>query len=61
QPAVLATPELSLKAVYSRSLASAQSLATGLENVDLYSDDAGEGRGYDDLLARDDIVGVIIA
>jgi predicted dehydrogenase len=30
-------------------------------SVDLYSDDAESGKGYDDLLKRDDIKGVIIA
>jgi len=29
--------------------------------VDLYSEDAGPGKGYADLLARDDISAVIIA
>ncbi|KAF2138819.1 uncharacterized protein K452DRAFT_233499 [Aplosporella prunicola CBS 121167] len=60
-PAVQAAPSLTLKALYSRSLASAQALSTNLTNVDLYSDDAGAGKAYKDLLARDDIKGVIIA
>jgi predicted dehydrogenase len=55
---VQATPQLTLKAVYSRSLKSAKDL-----NVDvaLYSDDAGSGKTYHDLLLREDIHGVIIA
>ena len=61
QPAVLATPELSLKAIYSRSLASAKSLSENLDNVELYSEDAGEGKSYADLLKRDDTNAVIIA
>lgn len=60
-PAVLATPELSLKAIYSRSLASAKSLSENLDNVELYSEDAGEGKSYADLLKRDDTNAVIIA
>ena len=47
--------------MYSRSLASAKSLATDLgEEVELYSEDQ-EGRGYEELLRRGDIVGVVIA
>ena len=49
---------MTLKAVYSRSLKSAQNLATG---VDLYSDDSGSGKTYHDLLLRDDIHAVILA
>jgi predicted dehydrogenase len=58
-PAIRATPLLTLKAVYSRSQASAQSLASDI-GVDVYSEDQ-EGRGYDALLGRADIVGVVIA
>jgi len=54
-PAVQASPDLELKALYSRSLASAQSLK---ESVDLYSDDS---KPLSDLLSRDDIQAVIIA
>lgn len=61
QPAVLAAKDLTLKAIYSRSLKSAQSLASGLSDVDLYSEDSGAGKGYADLLARQDIKAVIIA
>ncbi|KAK0664408.1 Uncharacterized protein DIS24_g819 [Lasiodiplodia hormozganensis] len=60
-PAVQAAPSLTLKALFSRSLKSAEALASEAPNVDLYSEDAGEGKGYSDLLARPDIKGVIIA
>lgn len=39
-PAIQATPLLSLKAIYSRSLKSAQSLAETVSDVDVYSDDS---------------------
>jgi hypothetical protein len=60
QPAIQANPALALKAVYSRSLASAKSLSEGLNDVELYSEDK-EGAGLDELLKRDDIKGVVIA
>ncbi|KAL2222062.1 hypothetical protein M432DRAFT_601348 [Thermoascus aurantiacus ATCC 26904] len=60
-PAVQAAKDFTLKAVYSRSLSSAQNLASKTSGVDLYSEDAGPGKGYADLLARDDISAVIIA
>ncbi|PYH41616.1 60S ribosomal eL32 domain-containing protein [Aspergillus saccharolyticus JOP 1030-1] len=60
-PVARASPDLTLKAIFSRSLQSAQSLATGVDGVDLYSEDAGTGKSYMDLLARDDIQAVIIA
>ncbi|OAL46623.1 oxidoreductase-like protein family [Pyrenochaeta sp. DS3sAY3a] len=60
-PAIQATSSLALKAVYSRSLKSAKELAEKLEDVELYSDDSGEGKTYDDLLKRDDIKAVVIA
>ncbi|KAJ5488702.1 hypothetical protein N7539_003592 [Penicillium diatomitis] len=59
-PAVQATPDLALKAIYSRSLKSARDLASGAPNCDLYSDDSGHGKTYEDLLARSDIGAVII-
>lgn len=59
-PAIKATPLLNLKAVYSRSLNSAKSLAEQLSDVELYSEDQ-EGKSYDKLLERDDITGVVIA
>ncbi|KAJ4362359.1 hypothetical protein N0V83_010452 [Neocucurbitaria cava] len=59
-PAIQATPSLSLKAVYSRSLKSAQALSEKLSDVELYSDDQ-DGKNFSDLLKRDDIKGVVIA
>ncbi|KAK2753177.1 hypothetical protein FQN54_008003 [Arachnomyces sp. PD_36] len=59
-PAVVASKDLSLKAIYSRSLKSAQGLAEGTD-AGLYSEDSGAGKGYDDLLARQDVVAVVIA
>ncbi|ETS75388.1 hypothetical protein PFICI_12332 [Pestalotiopsis fici W106-1] len=58
-PAVQKSEDLELKAIYSRSLKSAQSVSEGLSGVSLYSNDSQEG--YADLLKRDDIVAVIIA
>ncbi len=58
-PAVLATPLLSLKAIYSRSLSSAQAVSSHLSDIDLYSEDSD--KNYDDLLQRSDIKAVIIA
>ncbi|KAJ5947249.1 hypothetical protein N7466_000264 [Penicillium verhagenii] len=57
----LAVKDLTLKAIYSRSLKSAQDLASTTTNIDLYSEDSGEGHSYSDLLARSDISAVIIA
>ncbi|KAF1847000.1 NAD(P)-binding protein [Cucurbitaria berberidis CBS 394.84] len=59
-PAIQTTAKLSLKAIYSRSLKSAQTLSEKLSDVELYSDDQ-TGQSFDDLLKRDDIKGVIIA
>jgi len=63
-PAILSTPTLRLVAVYSRSLSSAKTLSSEIKsedaNVELYSEDQ-DGKGYEQLLARDDIKGVIIA
>ncbi|KAL3478658.1 hypothetical protein BJX99DRAFT_256306 [Aspergillus californicus] len=59
-PAIQSSPDLSLKAIYSRSLKSAQDIAGGLTGVDLYSDDSGEGKGYDDLLKRGDVQAVVL-
>ena len=50
--------QLTLKAIYSRSLKSAKALDVA---VDLYSDDSGSGKTYHDLLLRDDIHAVILA
>ncbi|KAE8131583.1 hypothetical protein BDV38DRAFT_275805 [Aspergillus pseudotamarii] len=60
-PGVQASDAFDLKAIYSRSLTSAQTLATGVSGIDLYSEDAGSGKSYDDLLSRSDITAVIIA
>lgn len=52
-----------LKALFSRSLASARD-AAGLvpgSAPDLYAEDAGAGRAYRDLLLRDDVAAVIVA
>ena len=61
QPAIQASKDLELKAVYSRSLKSAKSLETDESKVDLYSDDSGPDKSLDDLLARSDIHAAIIA
>lgn len=55
-----AAPALQLVAVYSRSQASAKALATDAGEVELYSEDQ-EGKGYEALLKREDVVGVVIA
>ncbi|OJJ37559.1 hypothetical protein ASPWEDRAFT_39268 [Aspergillus wentii DTO 134E9] len=60
-PAVQASDSLQLKAIYSRSQKSAQDLAVGTSGIDIYSEDSGSGKSYADLLARQDIVAVIIA
>lgn len=52
-------------AIYSRSLKSAQETASlvpdSVTKPDLYAEDAGAGKSYQDLLQRDDISAVIIA
>ncbi|TVY36722.1 Uncharacterized protein LSUB1_G006087 [Lachnellula subtilissima] len=57
-PGVLDADHLTLKAIYSRSLKSAQELGV---KVDLYSDDSGAGKTYHDLLLDESIAAVIIA
>ncbi|KAH7176731.1 oxidoreductase-like protein [Dactylonectria macrodidyma] len=60
-PAIQSCYLLSLKAVFSRSEASATALATK-DNIDAYFETpATPGRSIDDLLARTDIKAVIIA
>ncbi|KFZ09203.1 hypothetical protein V502_08867 [Pseudogymnoascus sp. VKM F-4520 (FW-2644)] len=60
-PAVEATPLLNLKAIFSRSLLAATTLATAAKgDVDTYADD-NDGKDYAALLARSDITAVIIA
>ena len=60
KPAVQASTDLTLKAIWSRSLKSAQTLGADAD-VDIYSEDSGSGKGFNDLLKRDDIQAVIIA
>ncbi|ANB12330.1 hypothetical protein AWJ20_580 [Sugiyamaella lignohabitans] len=63
-PAVLASPNSELKAIYSRSIKSVKAVLEGAtisSKVDTYSDDSGSGKGLDDLLARKDIDAVIVA
>lgn len=57
-PAVQASTDLELKAIYSRSLQSAQNVSSSLTGIDLYSDDS---KPLSDLLSRQDIQAVIIA
>ncbi|KFY59684.1 hypothetical protein V497_04131 [Pseudogymnoascus sp. VKM F-4516 (FW-969)] len=60
-PAIEATPILQLKAIFSRSLVAATTLATVAKgDVDTYADD-NDGKDYAALLARSDITAVIIA
>ncbi|KAK5060011.1 hypothetical protein LTR84_009895 [Exophiala bonariae] len=60
-PAVEASKDLTLKAIWSRSLKSAQSLEADSSKVDIYSEDSGAGKSLDDVLARSDVGAVIIA
>ncbi|OTA70679.1 oxidoreductase family protein [Hypoxylon sp. EC38] len=64
-PAALASPLLSIKAIWSRSLKTAQEAAKLIPGeaapVALYSSDSGDGKSYEDILKRDDIIGVILA
>ncbi|KAK5224577.1 hypothetical protein LTR67_000373 [Exophiala xenobiotica] len=61
KPAVEAAKDLTLRAVYSRSVKSAKTLEVDESKVDIYSDESGTGKSLDDLLARSDIGAVIIA
>ena len=60
QPAVQASKDLELKAIYSRTLKSAQNVDVNA-HVELYSDDSGSRKGFADLLKRSSIQAVIIA
>ncbi|KAF2225909.1 oxidoreductase-like protein family [Elsinoe ampelina] len=62
-PAVLATPALSLKAIFSRSAASANKLVSeaSLSDIEIYSSDSNEAKSLSALLARDDVKAVMIA
>ncbi|KAI1361646.1 NAD(P)-binding protein [Xylaria arbuscula] len=63
-PAALACPLVAVKAVWSRSLKSAEGTAKLLADagtpVEVYSTESGPNKSYDDLLKRDDIVGVML-
>lgn len=59
-PAVQASTDLQLKAIYSRSLKSAQDVSSSLSDVDLYSDEEGS-KPLSEMLSRPDISAVIIA
>ncbi|PYH96208.1 NAD(P)-binding protein, partial [Aspergillus ellipticus CBS 707.79] len=61
-----------LKALYSRTLKSAEALlasvktpkeaaADAVRKIDVYAEDAGEGRTYEDLLGREDVMAFVIA
>ncbi|KAF7560859.1 hypothetical protein G7046_g3290 [Stylonectria norvegica] len=59
-PAVLACKDLTLKAVYSRSEKSAQSMTENASHsIDVYTDESGGG--YDELVKRSDIEAFIIS
>ncbi|KAI1389417.1 NAD(P)-binding protein [Hypoxylon trugodes] len=65
-PAALASPLLSIKAIWSRSRKTAEEAAKlvpsdAASSVDLYSSDSGEGKSYEDILKREDITGVVLA
>ncbi|KAI0012608.1 oxidoreductase family protein [Xylariaceae sp. FL0662B] len=65
-PAALASPLISIKAIWSRSLKSAEEAAKLIPgdagaSVELYSADAGKGKSYEDILKRDDVTGLILA
>ncbi|KAI4720307.1 NAD(P)-binding protein [Aureobasidium sp. EXF-10727] len=63
-PGIKANGDLfSLKAIYSRSLSSAQKLSKQVESSspDLYAEDAGSDKSYANLLERSDIEAVVIA
>ncbi|RMZ82384.1 hypothetical protein DV737_g2085, partial [Chaetothyriales sp. CBS 132003] len=65
RPAVLASEDLTLLAVYSRTLASAKTFVSEIEEgnnkISLYSDDSPASHSLDSLLVRADISAVIIA
>lgn len=60
KPAVQASKDLTLKAIWSRSLKSAQNIGADA-NVDVYSEDSGSGKSFNDLWKRADIQAVILA
>lgn len=64
KPGIKANGDLfSLKAIYSRSLSSAEKLSKDVDSSspDLYADDAGNDKSYAKLLERSDIQAVVIA
>jgi predicted dehydrogenase len=61
QPAINACKNLELKAIYSRSLKSAQTLGQDLSGIELYSEDSGDEKNYAALLKKGGIDAVIIA
>ncbi|TGJ79586.1 hypothetical protein E0Z10_g9180 [Xylaria hypoxylon] len=64
-PAALACPQISVRAVWSRSLKSAEETAKILADagtpVDVYSGESGVEKSYDDILKREDITGLVLA
>jgi predicted dehydrogenase len=55
----LASKDLELKAIYSRSLKSAKDVAGEVsQKIDLYSEDISQG--YEDILKRDDIQALVV-
>ncbi|KAI1325713.1 NAD-binding Rossmann fold oxidoreductase family protein [Xylariaceae sp. FL0255] len=59
-PAILASKHLEIKAVFSRSMKSAEAVASlAGHSVDLYSDDSN--KGFDDLLKRSDISALVLS
>lgn len=65
KPAALASPLLAIKAIWSRSLKTAEDAAKLVPSdngpVELYSSDSGVGKSYEDILKREDVTGVVIA
>lgn len=60
QPAIEAAENIELRAVYSRTAQSAQSIATAVSSqVELYSDDSE--RAFEELLNGDDIQAVVLS
>ncbi|KAH9885169.1 oxidoreductase family protein [Xylariomycetidae sp. FL2044] len=62
-PAALASPLISLKAIWSRSLKTAEDAAKLVpeSSVDLYSAESGPDKSFDAILKRSDIGGVVLA
>ncbi|PWY90265.1 NAD-binding Rossmann fold oxidoreductase family protein [Aspergillus sclerotioniger CBS 115572] len=62
-PLLHASTTFNLKALYSRTHASAETLLAekNIQSLDIYSEDSGPGKQYEDLLAREDVDAVVIA